>query len=191
VPGNALIGSYVAGLRRHLPAGLADEVADGLSEAYENHLARGLGEDAAARAAVTDTGNLDAVVGEFTRLAPGRRGARVLLATGPVMGVCWGAALIGARVWSWPLPADARAAFGAALLLAVAVLAFAATSQHSYRRTRLTALAGPGLATLDATMITAALLAAPALTWLLAIAIAASLARITLTLTALPRITTA
>ena len=40
-------------------------------------------------------------------------------------------------------------------------------------------------------MITAALLAAPALTWLLAIAITASLTRITLTLTALPRITTA
>jgi hypothetical protein len=104
---------------------------------------------------------------------------------------CWGTALITARAWAWPLPTAARAAFGAALLLAVAILAIAATSRHSYQRTRLTALAGPGLLILDATMITAALLTAPALTWLLAIAIAASLARMAPTLTALPRITTA
>lgn len=190
MPGNTLISSYLAGLRRHLPTGLADEVADGLAEAYEHHLARGDSEDAAAVAAVTDTGDLAHVVTEFTRHAPGRRAARALLATGPVMGACWGAALITARAWAWPLPAATRPAFGAALLLAATILAIAATSQHSYRRTRLTALAAPGLVILDATMITAALLAAPALTWLLAIAITASLARMTLTVAALPRITT-
>ena len=191
MPGNTLISSYLAGLHRHLPADLADEVAGGLAEAYEYHLARGYGETAAARAAVSETGDLAQVVGEFTRLAPGRRAARALLATGPLMGACWGAALIAARAWAWPLPGTARAVFGAALLIAVAVLAIAATSQHSYQRTRLTTLAGPALAILDATMISAALLAAPALTWLLAIAITASLTRITLTVTALPRITTA
>ena len=191
MPGNTLISSYLAGLRRHLPADLADEVAGGLAEAYEHHLARGHGETAAARAAVSETGDLAQVVGEFTRLAPGRRAARALLATGPLAGACWGAALIAARAWTWPLPGTARAVFGVALLITVAVLAIAATSQHSYQRTRLTTLAGPALAILDATMITAALLAAPVLTWLLAIAITASLTRITLTLTALPRITTA
>ena len=58
MPGNTLISSYLAGLHRHLPAGLADEVAGGLAEAYEYHLARGYGETAAARAAVSETGDL-------------------------------------------------------------------------------------------------------------------------------------
>ena len=34
MPGHALISSYLSGLRRRLPAGLADEVSDGLIEAY-------------------------------------------------------------------------------------------------------------------------------------------------------------
>jgi MFS family permease len=189
VPGHALIGSYLSGLRRRLPAGLADEVSDGLLEAYQYHLARGQGADEAARAAVTDTGDLAQVVGEFTRQSPGRRTARALLAIGPVVGACWVAALVTTHAWAWPVPAAARLGFGAALLATIAVLAIAATSRRSYRRTRLTVLAGPGLIILDATLITAALLAAPALSWPLAAAIAASLTRITLTLTALPRIT--
>jgi hypothetical protein len=107
VPGNTLISSYLAGLSRRLPAGLADEVADGLAEAYEHHLARGDSEDAAARTALTETGDLDVVVGAFTRHAPGRRTARTLLATGPIIGACWGTALITARAWAWLLPTAA------------------------------------------------------------------------------------
>ena len=76
-----------------------------------------------------------------------------------------------------------------ALLVTIAALVVAATSRRSYRRTRLTVLAGPGLIILDATVITAALLAAPALSWPLVTAIAASLTRITLTLAALPHVT--
>jgi MFS family permease len=189
MPGHALISSYLSGLRRRLPAGLADEVSDGLLEAYQYHLARGQGADEAARAAVTDTGDLAQVVGEFTRQAPGRRTARALLAIGPVVGACWVAALVTTHAWAWPVPAAARLGFGAALLATIGVLAIAATSRRSYRRTRLTVLAGPGLIILDATLITAALLAAPVLSWPLAAAIAASLTRITLTVTALPRIT--
>ena len=189
MPGHALIGSYLSGLRRRLPAGLADEVSDGLLEAYQYHLARGQGADEAARAAVTDTGDLAQVVGEFTRQAPGRRTARALLAIGPVVGACWVAALVTTHAWAWPVPVAARLGFGAALLATIGVLAIAATSRRSYRRTRLTVLAGPGLIILDATLITAAFLAAPVLSWPLAAAIAASLTRITLTVTALPRIT--
>jgi len=70
VPGSTLISSYLAGLRRHLPADLADEVAGGLAEAYEYHLARGYGETAAARAAVSETGDLARVVSEFTLWVP-------------------------------------------------------------------------------------------------------------------------
>jgi hypothetical protein len=189
MPGHALISFYLSGLRRRLPAGLADEVSDGLIEAYQYHLARGQSADAAARAAVTETGDLAQVVGEFTRQAPGRSTARALLAIGPVVGASWVAALVTTHAWAWPVPAAARLGFGAALLVTIAALVVAATSRHSYRRTRLTVLAGPGLIILDATVITAALLAAPALSWPLITAIAASLTRITLTLAALPRVT--
>jgi hypothetical protein len=73
MPGNALISSYLSGLRRPLPASLADEVSDGLIESYQQHLASGQGADAAARAAVSETGDLAQVVGEFTRRFSSRR----------------------------------------------------------------------------------------------------------------------
>jgi hypothetical protein len=187
MPGNVLISSYLSGLRRLLPASLADEVSDGLIEAYQQHLASGQCADAAARAAVTETGDLADVVGEFTRQAPGRAVARILLAIGPVVGGCW----IATRWWAWPMPAAARLGFSAALLCTISGLAIAATSRRSYRRTMLTAVAGPGLVILDATVITAALLVAPVLSWPLVVAVTGSLTRIALTLTALPRITTA
>jgi hypothetical protein len=187
MPGNALIGSYLRGLRRRLPASLADEVSDGLIEAYQQHLASGQSADVAARAAVTETGDLAQVVGEFTRQAPGRASARVLLAIGPVVGGCW----IATRWWAWPLPSVARLGFTAALLVTIGGLAIAATSRRSYRRTRLTAVAGPGLVVLDAAVVTTALLAVPVLSWPLVIAVAASLTRMAFTLTALPRIVTA
>jgi hypothetical protein len=187
VAGNVLISSYLSGLRRRLPASLADEVSDGLIEAYQQHLASGQSADAAARAAVTETGDLARVVGEFTRQAPGRAAARALLAIGPVVGGCW----IATHWWTWPMPAAARLGFSAALLLTISGLVIAATSRHSYRRTRLTAVAGPGLVILDATVIIVALLVAPVLSWPLVIAVAASLTRMSLTLTALPRIAAA
>ena len=187
MPGNALISSYLSGLRRRLPPSLADEVSDGLIEAYQQHLASGQSADAAARAAVTETGDLAHVVGEFTRQAPGRAAARTLLAIGPVVGACW----IATHWWAWPVPTVVRLGFTAALLFTIGGLAIAATSRHSYRRTRLTAVVGPGLVVLDATVIITALVAAPVLAWPLVIAVAASLIRMTLTLTALPRITTA
>ena len=81
------------------------------------------------------------MTGEFTRQAPGRHAARLLLATGPVAGGCWAAALILGRAWTWPVPATARTGFAAVLLLVVLALLAAATSRHSYHRTRLAILA--------------------------------------------------
>lgn len=172
MPGNPLISAYLAALHRRLPPGPADEVADGLLEAYQHHLGRGEDADAAARAAIAETGDVAVITAEFTRQAPGRRTARLLLATGPVMGACWGTALASARAWAWPVPAGARIAFAAALLAAIAGLA----------------LAGAGLVVLDTAMITAALLAAPALTASLILAAAASTARIGYTIRSLPSI---
>ena len=177
-----LITGYLTGLRRSLPAPVADEAADGLIETYEQHLAAGAGDQQAARAALADFGDLAIVVGEYTRQAPGRRAARLLLATGPVVGTCWAAALVSSRAWTWPL------AFGAALLLAVLLLLAAATSRHGYQRTRLAIIASPVIIALDATAVAIALTAAPALTPALLIAMALSLSRIAVTTQALHRL---
>ena len=184
-----LIAGDVTGLHRELPAPIADEAAGGLIETYEHHLAAGTGEQEAARAALSEFGELGLVVVEYTRQAPGRRAARLLLATGPVAGLCWTLALVPGRAWTWPVPAAARLGFGTALLLAVALLLAAATSRRTYRRTRLTAAASPVLLVLDATAVAAVMLAAPALTPALSIAAAVSLSRIAFTAWTLPRLT--
>lgn len=185
---SALIDDYLAGLRRRLPAPIAEEAAAGLLETYEHHLDSGAGDQEAARAALADFGDLTIVASEFTRQAPGRRAARLLLATGPVAGACWAAALIGGHAWTWPVPAAARLAFGAVLLVAALTLLAAATSQHSYQRTRLAMLASPVILALDVTAVAAVVLAAPALTWALGAAVAVSLGRIALTAWTLPRL---
>ena len=162
-----LIAEYVTGLHQSLPADIADEAATGLIDTYQDHLDSGASDQVAAHAALAEFGDLTMVVGEFTRQAPGRHAARLLLATGPVVGACWAAALVLSRAWTWPLPTAARLSFGAVLLLAVLALALAASSQHSYHRTRLTAAASPILLALDTTAVAAVLLDAPALTWAL------------------------
>ena len=176
-----LITGYVSGLHRMLPTALAEETAAGLLDTYEHHLASGASDHDAARAAIAEFGDLAVAIGEFTRQAPGRRAARGLLATGPVAGACWAAALILGRAWTWPVPAAVRLGFGAALLLAVAGLAVAATSQHSYRRTRLATAAAPVILALDVAAVTAVLLATPTRTWALGLAAAVSLGRIAFT----------
>jgi hypothetical protein len=84
------------------------------------------------------------------------------------------------------VPADLRLTFGAVLLLAVLALAAAATSRHSYRRTRLAVAASPVILVLDAAAVA---LAAPALTAMLGIAASVSLRMIAFTAWALPRLT--
>jgi len=184
-----LIAGYVASLHRRLPVTIAAEAADGLIETYEHHLASGVGQQAAAHAAIAEFGDLETVTGEFTRQSPTRRAARILLATGPVAGACWAAALILGHAWTWPVPAALRAAFGAVLLLAVLALAAAATSRRSYRRTRLAVAASPVILVLDAAAVAAAALAAPTLTAMLGIAAGVSLSRIAFTAWMLPRLT--
>lgn len=183
-----LIEDYAACLRRSLPADLAEEATAGLAETYERHLAGGAGAEKAARDAIAEFGDHDRVIGEFTRQAPGRRAARLLLATGPLAGSCWAAGLITSRAWAWPVPAAARLTCGAVLLATVIALLAAATSRRSYQRTRLTALALPVILALDAAAVTAAAAIAPAVTWPLGTAVAASLTRIAFTARALPRL---
>jgi uncharacterized membrane protein len=181
-----LIASYVTGLRRKLPGAIADEAAEGLLETYQHHRASGAGDHRAARAAVAEFGNLATVVDEFTRQAPGRRAARLLLATGPVAAVCWAAALITSRAWTWPAPGSVLLGFGAVLVVTVAALLTAATSRHSYHRTRLAVIACPALLALDAAAVTYVLAAAPDLTGAMLAAVCVSVARMALTARTLP-----
>jgi len=182
-----LIDTYVAVLAHRLPADTVDELADGLVEAWQDHLGRGLTSERAAQAAIAEFGSADHIADEFIAQAPGRHIARVLLATGPVMGVLWGACLISAEVWTWPIQAATGAVYAAGLLCVVAVLIAAATSRHSYRRTRLGTAGALALVVLDATMIAAVTFLAPMLVWPMAVALPASLARIAFALGSLPR----
>jgi hypothetical protein len=181
-----LIDAYVAHVARRLPADTVDELADGLIETWHYYLGDGLTADQAARAAVAEFGAADSVADEFVAQAPGRRTARLLLLTGPVMAACWGTSLIATKVWTWPIPPVLGLAYPAVLLATVALLVAAATSRRSYRRTRLGGLASLVLILLDAAMITAVGMLAPMAVWLMAVAVAASVARIGWTIRALP-----
>ena len=100
--------------------------------------------------------------------------------------MCWGTALIATKAWTWPVPKAAATLLGSVLLLAVAALAVAATSRHSYRRTRLAAGGGIAVIAIDVTMLTIALLVT-AHGWPITAAVTVSLARIAMTARVLPR----
>jgi hypothetical protein len=180
--GHQLIEGCLAELRRRLPDEVVDELADGLAETWHHHLDTGRSNEDAARAAIAEFGTTEQITAAFVTSAPGRRIARILLATGPLAGICWGTSLIAARVWTWPVPTAAAVLFVLALLGVVAALAAAASSRRSYRRTRLGGLGGLGLLVLDTAMLAGVFLLAPALVWPMAIAVPVSVARIGLTL---------
>jgi len=186
--GNQLIDGYLAGLARRLPADAVDELADGLTETYLRYRSGGLETDPAARAAIAEFGDADLVLTAFVRQAPGRRAAWALLFGGPVVGVCWAATLIVDRAWTWPVPRWLAPAIGVTLLVAVAMLVLAATGRRSYRRTQLAAGAGLVVIGLDGAILAAMAFIAPPFVWPLALAVPASLARLTLTARVMPRL---
>ncbi len=97
----------------------------------------------------------------------------------------WGTSLASARAWTWQIPIGVALAFGAALV-GVAAILVAVVRSRSYPRTR---LAGPAcgiLVLLDAAMLAAVALVAPVLTWPMALAVPASLARIVLSVRTVP-----
>ncbi len=185
-----LIDAYLARLAARLPAHVVDELADGLIETCQRQLAHGLPPDTAARTAIAEFGTADRIAGEFVAQAPGRRTARLLLATGPAVGACWGISLIAAKVWTWSVPVTVGVGYAVALLSVIAVLLAAATSRHSYRRTRLGTAGALALAVLDASMLAAVVLLAPAVAWPMAAAIPASLGRIGYAIHSLPHVRT-
>jgi len=184
--GDELIQAHVSALSRVLPADIVAELADGLIETWHRHLAAGLPSADAAQAAVAEFGAPDQITAAFVTQSPGRRTARLLLASGPVAGLCWATGLITSRAWTWPVPRMGALLLASVLVLAVAALASAATSRHSYRRTRLTAAGGIAVAALDIAMLAVVVLTAPH-GWPLLPAVAVSLARLTITVRVLPR----
>jgi hypothetical protein len=174
-----LIAAYRDDLLARLPAQLAEEVSGGLADAQEKYLAQGLTPDQAARAAIAEFGSAGLVADAFRRACPAWSGARVLMLTGPVVGGLWAASLITGHAWQWPIPAAIRPAAG--ILLAASVLTLSlATRTRRYKTACRAYLAGSlGLASLDAAVTITALLAAPAIPWLLCTAVCASAARLT------------
>jgi hypothetical protein len=184
--GHQLIEGYLAELGRKLPAGIVEELADGLIETWQHYLRAGMRPDDAANAAIVEFGTTQQVNDAFVVHARGRRTARLLLATGPLFGLCWGTTLITAHAWTWPIPVAGAVIFAVALIGVVVCLALAATTEHHYHRARLGNSGALGLVALDAAMLAAVLMIAPHLVWPMAIAIPASLARIGLTVQSLP-----
>ncbi|MFD8130067.1 permease prefix domain 1-containing protein [Streptomyces mirabilis] len=185
-----LIDAYLGSLHHQLPADVVSELADGLVETYEHYRGQGLTPDAAARAAIADFGTPDLVVAGFAQTAPGRRIARTLLFTGPLVGACWASALLTTQPWPPPVLAAARVVVPIALLTVVVLLVVA--WRGPYRRIRAAAFAAStGLVIVDtAALITLAALALP-FTGLVLCAATASVLRITLTMRGIPRLTTA
>jgi hypothetical protein len=186
--GHHLIDDYLAILARRLPADAVDELGDGLTETNRHYLARGLDPERAAQAAIAEFGAPDVVLAAFVRESPGRRAARALLVSGPVVGICWGAGLIAGHAWTSGIPLPVKVAAGATLLAVIVALAIAATSRHSYRRTKVSAIGGLGLILLDLTMLSAVVLAAVPIVWPMVLAIPASATRLALTSRAFTRL---
>ncbi len=182
------LSAYLAELGRRLPAHVVEELADGLTETYERHLSAGLSNVGAADLAVAEFGDVDQITWEFVRQSTGRRTAHILLKTGPVVGLFWGVALVATRIWTWPVPAAARLAFGPVLLMVIVALIRAASTRDDLHRTRLAMYGGIGLVALDLTMIASALFLAPTVLWITGLAVASSLLRSGFALRSLPQI---
>src|SRR5258708_39885542 len=116
MPESGLIAGQLAALAARLPARIVEELADGLDETYRCYLGRGLGNEAAARAAIAEFGDPQVIAATFTAAGPARRAARRLLVAAPGAGLCRGTVLIATRPWPWPAPDAPRGLLGAALL---------------------------------------------------------------------------
>ena len=176
MPESRLIASYLAVLAAQLPAAVVEELADGLAETQQSYLRHGLPPEAAAQAAVAEFGEPQVIVAAFASVNPARRAARRLLGAGPAVGACWIAALLTSRAVAVPRPAGVLV--GVALAATIALLAAAARGTR-YRLAARTGAAGLiGVIALDAGLLVGVPFAGASLTWVLAMAMAASAGRL-------------
>ncbi len=181
MPAPGLIPGYLTALSAQLPAPIVEELADGLDQTFQHYLNQGLDPDAAAGAALAEFGEPHVIVAAFARLSPARGAARRLLATGPVVGACWGTALITSQAWRWPVPETVRLLFGVALITVIGLLAAAALGSQYRSVSRAGAAGCVGMTALDATLLITVMFAIPAVAWPTILAVAASAARLTFT----------
>ncbi len=185
MPEPGVISQYLTALSVRLPAGIVDELAGGVDDARQAYLQRGLPPGPAAEAAIAEFGDPDVIAACFTRASPARLAARRLLRIGPAVGALWAAALVTSRAWDWPAPAQAGVLLGLALAAVIALVVSAALGK-AYRVVARTGLAAcAGTAALDAAMIAGVMLIAPAITWPITVALAASAARLAIAARAL------
>jgi hypothetical protein len=134
------VADYLAAVTTQLPgppsarAAVTDELRDGLLEALECHQARGCSQAQATAAAIAEFGDPDTVAAAFgpeLGAVQARRVALGLLATGPLVGLTWIAAVAVNALPPWrrqligpwlalPLVGVALALAGPALALTVA-----------------------------------------------------------------------
>ena len=175
-------------LLQRLPVEVAEEVADGLDDSFEEYLSRGLTPDQAATAAVAEFGDPGQIVDAFRRASPVRRLARMLVLTGPLVGGWWAAALISSRAWDWSIPLSARLVAGPLVAASVALLMTALLSRR-YQALQRAGIAGClGVAALDAAVITTVMVLAPDGRWLFIVAACLSAVRLTFVARSLRRI---
>jgi hypothetical protein len=185
MPGPSLISDYLTALSAQLPAPIVEDLADGLGQTRQHYLNQGLDPDAATGAALAEFGPPPVIVAAFTRVSPARRTARRLLASGPVVGACWAAALLTSRAWTWPVPTAGRVLFGLVLISIIGLLATAAFGSK-YRSVGRAGAAGcVGITVFDAAMLITVTLALPAVIGPITLALAASAARLIFTARAL------
>jgi hypothetical protein len=180
-----LIRGYLDTLAARLPASVADELADGLTETYRFHLSRGLDPPAAAEAAVAEFGPAEEIAAGFTPVNPARRAARRLLGIGPLVGACWVAALLTSRAGrslaAWTAPGPAWVMAGLTLAGLIGLLVMAALGRR-YRLATATGVTGCfGYAALDVALIVGAVFLLAPVGWVTAVAMTASAARIAVT----------
>jgi hypothetical protein len=176
----SVIEDYLTSLSAELPAPIVEELADGLEQTCQRYRDEGLEPEAATDAALAEFGDPHVIMAEFTRFSPARRAARRLLASGPVVGGCWGLALITSRAWSWPVPVVVRILAGVALLTTIGTLAAAALGRR-YRSIGKAGAAGcAGIAVIDALALMTVPFVIPAWTLPIVLAMGASVARITI-----------
>ena len=173
-----LIAAYRHDLLERLPAELAEEVCDGLADTHQHYVRLGQNPDEAAVAAIAEFGEPATVVDAFRKACPVWRLARILVTTGPIVGGMWAAGLISEQAWGWPIPNTARLAVGLVLFASVALLITAMRTRR-YQSLRRAAIAGGlGIAALDGSVATTALVLAPAFGSLLIVATCVSTARL-------------
>jgi len=176
-------------LADRLPGAAVEELADGLRETYDAHLARAGDPGAAARDAIAEFGDADTITAAYVRYSPWRRAARALLLTGPSVGALWAFTLLSQQAWDWPLPVAGRLLFGGALVAVVVALVASARATHAYRRARAATLAGAAaLVALDGCLVATAMTLGLAATPPLALAVAVSGVRVLATAGMMPRL---